>query len=1042
MITSVNQDGKTTAYSDFDDFGNPAHVATVAGTTNFTYSSDVPPRLQIVEDPSGSKTSYGYDEFGRKTTVTVAYDTTLFKTTQYQYDNQSNLAKVTDSDSKETQYVYDIYGKMIKLIDAGGSATQYTYDAWGRLVKEEAMNSDQSAVTRRVDYSYVSGSSSGGCGSCGGGQDKLASRQVTCPGHTADNSLISYRYDLLGRMIAQSSVSGADDYCYYYLGTRLDHIIHRANSSFSLWGNGQLVYQYDDMGRLWREVFPNHRYIEYNYDDGGRLVSVKDPYGFINKVDYDDSDPGNQYAHHGRLKWLTHSALGKAELAYYDPTYDFLNRLTLGNGAFTEYQYDSHKRLNQFEYHQPGATGYFQKHNWDYDDLGRKTAISVAIPSMWTGTGSLTPTYDNETGGRLTREILKNGSQATLWDVQYGYDGVGNRTSYNPGTGVTLGYNQFGTNKPGQNEEVSVNNSANNALQYNGRGDVTSRTPLGGGAAYTYTWDAYERLRSSAHSGSASVNYDYDAMGRLVKRSATTGGATQITANYWLGLNKLAEERWIDSNGGKTVFSPDSESAADPAGNGWIIFRSVNGGTLEYVNDAVTAEPARGRVLHFGSGSAAALSGCALIGNAVRSGNDDNDNPNSGRWGKTGYSRVGLWLRNADPNHEAVRIGVLVSHFDLNGQVDGQRNLNFITSSATPPADSGGCRYINLVGGSGSDYTDFNDGKWHYVELDVSGNAPWSSSWAINGLVFKGSEIYVDDIVLANAALEKASQLNPMSVLGGCLGSWKSSSSNQAGLVYYHYNEMGTVLSTTDKSGSIINICEPDYFGNYRYVVDALHMPDIGLTGKFLDSDSGLYYFNARWYDRERGSFLSHTSHSPVVEHQYGFNVADPVNYVDIDGNKPNHWDWWNPFDDISYGFDWVLDKGFDAANMVGLHPEDWGSSKGDWFHCFAKCLECNNAANPYAGIGAYLGGGAQWPKAWMNEKIYNNADRVGSLFHKWKGRPGFIKRYGNFIKGRPWKWGKAFGSTSSALFIGEGMWALAVETKCMAECSGDTNSY
>jgi hypothetical protein len=40
------------------------------------------------------------------------------------------------------------------------------------------------------------------------------------------------------------------------------------------------------------------------------------------------------------------------------------------------------------------------------------------------------------------------------------------------------------------------------------------------------------------------VNYTYDAQGRLLKRTKGTGGSELTTINYWLGLNKIAEERW------------------------------------------------------------------------------------------------------------------------------------------------------------------------------------------------------------------------------------------------------------------------------------------------------------------------------------------------------------------------------------------------------------------------------------------------------------------------------------------------------------------
>ena len=59
------------------------------------------------------------------------------------------------------------------------------------------------------------------------------------------------------------------------------------------------------------------------------------------------------------------------------------------------------------------------------------------------------------------------------------------------------------------------------------------------------------------------------------------------------------------------------------------------------------------------------------------------------------------------------------------------------------------------------------------------------------------------------------------------------------------------------------------------------------LTTKEYDDASGLYYFNARWYDPELGRFVNKALFFPELEHQYSYCENDPFNLFDPDGEFP-----------------------------------------------------------------------------------------------------------------------------------------------------------
>jgi len=107
---------------------------------------------------------------------------------------------------------------------------------------------------------------------------------------------------------------------------------------------------------------------------------------------------------------------------------------------------------------------------------------------------------------------------------------------------------------------------------------------------------------------------------------------------------------------------------------------------------------------------------------------------------------------------------------------------------------------------------------------------------------------------------------------------------------YYQYDHRGNVASVTDANGKITKGYQYDAFGNIAFSFQtgqsgpATNDGDILFTGKDLDPDTGLYYFNARWYDPELGQYISRTDFDPDEEHPYAFCEDDPISYVDPDG--------------------------------------------------------------------------------------------------------------------------------------------------------------
>jgi RHS repeat-associated protein len=105
---------------------------------------------------------------------------------------------------------------------------------------------------------------------------------------------------------------------------------------------------------------------------------------------------------------------------------------------------------------------------------------------------------------------------------------------------------------------------------------------------------------------------------------------------------------------------------------------------------------------------------------------------------------------------------------------------------------------------------------------------------------------------------------------------------------YYLYDERGNVQALTDAAGNLVQYYAADAYGNVLYSKDAdlqdADPPDITLTDKDYDETTGLYYFNARWYDPETGRFVSRTPLRPDREAVYSFCNAGPTGRTDPTG--------------------------------------------------------------------------------------------------------------------------------------------------------------
>lgn len=795
------------------------------------------------------------------------------QTQAWTYDSQLNITSVTNALNQTLTYTYDTNGNRLTMTDMLGTTT-YTYNNFGEVLTQTDVMGGVTTNTYNAQGNLLTS------------KDAL-------------NNTTTLTYDIRGQFLTLADARNKVT-TFVYTGGNLTRVTDASNN--------QTQYVYDGRARVTSATDALNQTTGYGYDAAGRINHVTYPDSTLVTVGYDlagrrtsFTDARNKtttYGYDGAYRLTSETNALNQAITY---AYNLTSRLTSRTDALsqtTNYEYDDFNRLKKTIY--PAASvgaarleerleydvlGSVKKHVdtagretlYDYDNANR--VIHVTDPALQltqveynarsemtalTDAANQRYTFAYDAVGRMT-QTTRGGLS-----MSYEYDAVGNRTKRTSYSGVISSYTydnlnrptlvtyRMDANDPGTNQaatgtsytydalsrlHTAVNETGTVTINYDNRNRVSSVTDvtgqtinysydaagnrtgmnLGQTLSASYVYDAVNRPTQLTDNAGSVFGFNYDAMGKLTSRTMPNN----ITSNYeYDGMNRLTRLRHT----GNTGNLDDSQYQYNTAND--ITQISEPSVTHGYAYDAVD---------RLTSATQTGQSGETYAYDAV-------GNRTSSHLSQTyTYQPFNKVIATAAATYAYDNNGNLVSKTDAAGRWsyawDAENRLVRVVKPGTLPLP-------------------FRIITYKYDALGRRVNRQMKRG-GTTSYTYDGQDVILD---------QKSDGSSVTYVNGPGIDNKLKQTSTTTGTHYYLQDHLGSTTALINSSGSVAAQMSYDGYGNSA----GSTLTRYGYTGREFDSDTGLIYYRARWYDPQLGRFIS--------EDPIGFDGGiNPYTYVEND---------------------------------------------------------------------------------------------------------------------------------------------------------------
>ncbi len=511
--------------------------------------------------------------------------------------------------------------------------------------------------------------------------------------------------------------------------------------------------------------------------------------------------------------------------------------LTDADGNSTMFAYD--RNGNQIEEIQPGGATV----TWAYNADNQVTATTDQL--------GRSETYSYNAGGELTTELWKNSGGATVNTITYSYNADGQLLTAGDDNGTyTYTYDALGRMST-QTDIWGLTLT----FGYDLANNLTTETDsLGGTVTNTYNTanEITEKQFTDTSSNALSVGYSYNAAGELTEQLRYSDASeTTLIGTTSYGYDYAGRTTSItDKNAGGTTIDSYNYTYNTAGLVATETSTLAPSATYTYDPDGQLLSDGVSSVTYDADGNRTNTGYATTTGNELTT---------DGTWNysydaagnmteKVNSSSGVIWLYSYDNANRLVEVQEKPSS---GGAVDYQENYTY---------DVRGNLIVDTVYPTGSGSSTITRHAY-----DPNGNA-WADLTSGGTLITR--RLYNDAVDALLARIDGS------------------------GVAWYLTDNLGSVRNITNSGGSLIDHRDYDAWGNLTYESAPSYGDRYGWTGREFDTDTGLQYNRARWYDPATGRWQT--------QDPLGFGAGDsnlyryvrnqPVSTIDPSGMAG--WGW------------------------------------------------------------------------------------------------------------------------------------------------------
>ena len=461
--------------------------------------------------------------------------------------------------------------------------------------------------------------------------------------------------------------------------------------------------------------------------------------------------------------------------------------------------------------------------------------------------------------------------------IRYGYDAAGNTSFIESGKGTTIASSEvFEYDQKNRLSKTWLNGINLYTYGYDHANNLTSiQSPNG---LYTFTYDKNSRLLSAMEPGFSLIN-TYDN-----SDSVTTGTRTHFTET--IGSTTQHTDFTYDLLGRVTSITNPRGTRTDSFYNERGLRSRINTAATNIYFDYDDAGRPLSQTAQHGTGRTELAYTYTDNGQLASYREGSNNESYTYDFAK----RLTAWTRN----------GIATQYtYDRTGNLANPAGRTLTFNAANEVATSNGVNFVyddagNLTRDDRYNYTWNGEGRLLIVK-NLSNTTLASYTYHPNGLRSSKTvgavthNYHYDDKDLVRVTGNSGQTVWTITWDNGR----PVTLTNQSGASFnYVTNLRGDVVRLTDAAGNVAASYSYDPWGNALSVSEnsAVAKQPLRYASYVFDTETGLYYLQARYYDPATARFISRDALTgsmtdPLSQNAYAYANGDPVNNVDPDGN-------------------------------------------------------------------------------------------------------------------------------------------------------------